>query len=229
MMKDPKLIVPAFLCGQYPEVKRRFRTVWKRAVKLNSLKEALAKSEWIHIDDTPGELLCERPWSRHMDHVILSVIADEHTDLDHLPDRDAWRESLKHLMWPALDEFWFCLAMAAHSISLPLTPISGKPPAAVDLPIYDELVENARYMLSRILRWWPDFERLQKRLYSGALELRPWALWMGGTWSLLRAIGHEKFIFDMRDLDMEEAGFRLMSFMKPKPPPFDRLKPQRGL
>jgi hypothetical protein len=214
-MKDPKLVIPAFLCGQYAQVKRRFRTMWKRAVKVKSLKDALAGCEWIHIDDAPGELLNERPWSSHMDHVMLSVIADEHTDLDHLPDRDAWRESLKQLMWPALDEFWFCLAMAAHSITLPLTPVGRAHP--LELSIYDELVENARYMLSRILRWWPDFERLQKRFYSGAIKLRPWALWMRGTWDLLRAIGHEEFISEMRELDMEEAGFRMMSFVKPRP------------
>jgi hypothetical protein len=214
MNRDSKLIIPTFLCGSYPQVKGKFRTVWKRAVKLGSVKDALAKSEWIHIDDAPGELLCDRPFGLQMDHVHLSVIADEHTDLDNLPDRDAWRNSLKRLIWPALDEFWFCLAMAAHSISLPLTPIGGGHP--LELSIHDELVENARYMLSRILRWWPDFERLQTRFYNGLHQLRPWSLWTGGTWALLRAIGEERFIFDMRELDMEEAGFLMMSFVKPK-------------
>jgi hypothetical protein len=198
---NPKLLIPEFLCGKEAVVRRHARRVIRRAIVEGGIPQVMASETFIHIDDAPGQIILDHvePWLTD-DHVLLEPFAEVLLELLRSPDdRNGWYERSRRLHWEILDEFWACLIMLAESDRM--LPIKTR---------YDnQRPHDCRSVLRKMLKWWPDFCALDDRFYDGMLHPEPGYRWGRATWGLLRGMGQEHVISELKELDVEDAGARI--------------------
>jgi hypothetical protein len=191
-----QLLIPEFLCGRLPTVRRRCRQVIRRAIASRSLRSAVEHEPFIPIEEAPGQLVLAMPDKLvEMEHVLLSPLSNELKEATFVQDRVAWYGTLMDLYRSALDEFWFCLTMlGSHG---KLMPLSG--------PDDRRRVRDARGILTKLIRGWPAFCELDDRFTDHLLTPATGFQWGSRVWELLREMGRPDVIFKLQKVDPEDA------------------------
>jgi hypothetical protein len=195
----PKLLIPEFFCGTRAAVSRNAIRVVRQTISHGSLSSALASKKFCEIEDAPGQIILDQlDRSVTDEHVLLEPFGREFSEQTCSTDRGAWYELNRKLLWDSLDEFWMCLAVLGDIHLLPIkTPFDAQRP------------NDCRYILSKLLNWWPEFCRIEDRFYDGVLQPQPGYRWARSTWDLLYGMGKGELIAELKELDAQAAGERM--------------------
>jgi hypothetical protein len=172
--------------------------VIKAAFDCGSLATSVAKEAFIPIDVAPAHIILDHVHKSITDegeYIWLQPFGEAFYDRMPTDDRGAWYALTRQFLWETLDEFWMCLAFLGDDLRLPIkTPYDAQRP------------QDCRYILLQLLNWWGEFEVLDHRFYDGILSPQPGYEWARATWDLLRAMGREDVIPQLREMDSVEAG-----------------------
>jgi hypothetical protein len=199
--------IPVFLCGTHAAVRRSCTKIAKLAIKLKSIEQAVESEEFIDIDDAPGHLIFQGPTQLAVaENVILYPFWRDLFDLvdPNDVDRENYYQQTKSLVLPALDHFWRSLAFLADHPEFPLGTS------------YDqERTEVSTQILTKLLRWWPAFQRLEDRFYGGYGITYEGYKWGRATWGPARDLGADTaFIRHMQTVDTEDAADMLKELIR---------------
>ena len=157
-------LFPSVLCGRARDARRKWRSITRQAVKDLSWDKALAKTDWVPIDQTPGQF--EREGANPLlqgDNTYLYPIIIELSAALYDCEPEQRFEIRKQLVLEAVQSFWFCLGIIARGLWLPL----AKQPD-------DERRAFVREVLRAVLKWWPQICELDDRffciMYDGAIS-----------------------------------------------------------
>ncbi len=200
--------IPAILCGRHAGVVRQWRRVAKRAVALGSIVEAVADLEFVPIDETPGNLILAGDGGPLVEgeNVILYPAVDELLDAVQQScgeDHARWVPRWDAMVVPALDHFWFALSALA-------------PQGRADAHLYKhpEKAEKSLVLLRKLVRWWPEFCKLDDRFSEGMALPQNGYRWGRATWGLVRNMGMtDAWIRELQFMDPEEARERFVDLI----------------
>jgi hypothetical protein len=178
--KQPVLghLVPKVLIGKHRDVKSRWRSVVKKAVKSGSWDQALAGAEWVPVDHAPGSIVCQGPslliqGEHFLAYLIMDVLCDAAPKWEYRAEHYA---TIQRMALSGMDHFWFCLGtLDQHGL------IDSTADPKANAPIQ-------RNLLEKVLRWWPDLCALKDRFSCAGIPMNP-ILWGAGSINWARGAG----------------------------------------
>ena len=196
--------IPAAICGRHGKCRQKWRRIVRRAVKVGSWDQVRETTSWVDPSDAPGLLVLAgyNPLVEG-DNTLVYLIHDELANACY-DNKSGCQERgypmHKAMVLAGLPSFWFCLGMLADVGNVFLECESFR----------REKKLMAGRILSAMLRWWPEFCRLNDRLHWGPPEYTGWSQWSLQPQKFCARLGvPDKKIDELSMLDPSEAGAAL--------------------
>jgi hypothetical protein len=201
MAQAGELAIPRLLCGEYSDVKTKWKRIMRNVARDGSWSEVIRSLDFVDVRTSPGQfIMADNGWQPTGEHVWCCLVVPQ--DFGEVCVAAAGSQELDEkraieILQEGSQWFWLCLGLlgATRAYWLRKQAMNGLDGRVL-----------CRAILLKLLRWWDTYCRLRSRF-----EEIPGPGWF--TWGVLPAhyctfagLATEDEVQDLRNLSPEAAG-----------------------